>query len=510
MSSTSRTAQSLKNIFSGIGSQLFLTIISFYTTRIIKLSLGFEYLGLNGVFGNVISLLSLTELGIGTAIVFALYKPLAENDTELICSLMRFYRNAYRIIAAVVFSIGLLLLPFLKLFVHTTLSMDYVRISFLLFVVNSALSYLLSYKRNLIYADQKNYIITLYSLTFSFVSKIGQLVVFSITKNYLLYLCVTIVCTVGLNLLLSWKADQMYPFLNKTDVSPLSSDIKSMLITKVKAVFLHSIGSKVVFATDNILIAYFLGVATVGKYTAYMTIVTFISSLTQQFLSGITSSVGNYIVEHNTQERYDLFRKIEFASTILSIFSCVCLAVLLNPFISWWLGSDTLLSQETVYLLVLSNWIIFIRRPVYTVKSAAGLFEQDKYAPLVESVINLLASCVLVQFIGLPGIILGTIIGEVAVPLWVGARVIYTHLFNRKSYEFLLRVIMYLLITVALTAGIQYVNSKLYVYNDTVTLLLYFVTAIAVCSVVELLLFFKSPYSKYFIDVFFKRKHAAA
>ena len=432
----SRTTQSLKNIFTGIGAQLFLTAISFFTTRIIKFSLGFEYLGLNGVFNNIIAFMSLTELGIGNAIVFALYKPLAENDTQLISILINFYKKAYRIISLIVFFIGMIILPFLQLFVNTTLSMNYVRGVFLLFVFNSSASYLLSYKRSIIFADQKNYIITLFTLVFSLISRIGQLVIFILTKSYVLYLSVNTLCTILLNITISIKANKLYPYLKIKIVEKLPDNEKQMLISKIKALFLHSIGTFCIAGTDNILISYFFDVTVVGKYNSYIAIISIILTLVNQFYDGISSSVGNYLVQKTREEKYELFKKIEFINSFITIFITICLATLLTPFVDWWLGDDSTLTNNVVALIVLSNFLTLIRKPISTIKSSAGLFEQDKYAPLIESFINIVISCICAHFFGLAGIIMGTIISALTVPIWVAPKVVYKYSLknNPKPY----------------------------------------------------------------------------
>lgn len=482
-----------------MGSHVIITAVSFFTTRIIKFSLGFEYLGLNGVFNNIISLLSLTELGIGNAIIFALYKPLAENDTNLIFILMRFYRNAYRIIAMAVFAIGLLIMPFLKLFVNTTLSMNYVRIVFLLFVFNSSSSYLLSYKRNIIFADQKNYIITFYTMIISIISKVGQLVVFYITNSFILYLIVNIICTIVLNILISNKANKLYPYLKDKVTQKLPQEIKEMLISKIKALFLHSIGAYFVFGTDNILISYFKGVSEVGLYGSYMMIISFLNALITQVFSGLTSSVGNFLLEKSKEEQFELYNKIEFINSIIVIFVSVCTATLITPFVSWWLGPDSVLPDSIVYLIILSNFITLSRNPIGTIKSAAGLFERDKYAPLIESFINLVVSCILAKYIGLAGIILGTIISSILVPYWVTPHIVYKYIFNKKAFTYFIHIILNLIYSVGMIIALKFILNNIYILNDTISLIVKFLVTGIICVLVEFLLFFKN---KYFPEIF--------
>lgn len=434
----SRTSQSLKNISTGILSQIFLAAISFYTTRIIKDSLGFEYLGLNGVFSNIISLLNLTELGIGTAIVFALYKPLAEKNTELICAIMQFYKKAYNIIALIIFFTGVILIPFLHLFVKTALSQYYIISVFLLFLANTLISYLLAYRVNLIIADQRNYIVTIYTLIATVITKVVQLIVFILTRSYIIFLSLNVLSSFIINLILYYKAEKLYPFLRTKTKFKIPLETKQMLFSKIKALFMHSIGNFCVNGTDNLLISFFLGVSIVGKYGSYITIINLVNTLYNSIYNGITSSVGNFIAENDIAEQYKLYKKIETMNGVFVVFIPVCFAVLLNPFIEVWLGEDAVLPFYIPLLLAFNSFLGIMRRPVGVLKNAAGLYEPDRFAPLIESLVNLVVSIVLARFIGLSGIIMGTIVSSIFVSGWVQPLIVYKYLFSKSFWNYVI------------------------------------------------------------------------
>lgn len=505
----SRTSQSIKNIAMGIGSQLVLSAIAFFTTRLIKINLGLDYLGLSGIFGNIISFLSLSELGIGSAIVFALYKPLAENNKSLIFAIMQFYKKAYRIVAASIFGLGLVIMFFLPAFVKTVLPMNYVRFVFILFLINSSSSYLLSYKRNLIYADQKNYIISLYSLFFSAMSKVGQLAIFILTNSYVLYLSVDILCTVALNISLSHKADKLYPYLKEKRVENLPAETKEMLTTKIKAMFFHSIGGFCVHGTDNILISFFEGLAIVGIYGSYTKLIALINTIIQNISTGMISSVGNFLVGESIDKKYELFEKIEFVYTVIAIFISTCLAVLFNPFVAWWLGEDAVLPKHIMYLISFNVFLELMRNPPGIVRNAAGLFEQDKYAPIIESFLNLVVSILLARRIGLAGIILGTTISTLAVPIWVPVTVIYKNIFLRSSWRYFSHVIRNLICVVAITYVCEIVIKNIFIYNKTMTLLVCFAITIAITMCAIILILGRDKNFKFFknmVTCFVRRK----
>lgn len=479
----SRTKQSIKNIVSGIGSQIILALLSLFTTKIIKAHLGFEYLGLNGVFSNIISFLNLTELGIGSAIIFALYRPLAEKNENQILSLMQFYKKAYHIIALIVLLIGLLLIPFLSIIVKSSLDNLYVILVFLLFLTNTVSSYFLSYKQSLISADQKNYIITFYSLIFQIVTKFMQLLVVLLFDSYVLFLFIGIISTLLLNILLAVKANKLYPYLKTKKKQALTVETSKLILNKTKAMFLHSIGTFVNSGTDNIIISSFLGVVQVGKYGVYISIINIVLAVLNQFFNGIYSSLGNFIVEKNADEQYLLYKKIDRINSCAQIFIPVCLCMLFNPFIAWWLGEDACLSNFTVYLLSFNTFITIMRKPIHIFKSTSGLFEKDRFVPLVESIINICISILLVKFIGIDGVILGTIISCLLAPVWISPLIVYKYLFNKNLFLYFISHILNLIISVILVLILSVVLKFVTVTNIFLQLCLDFIIVCFVSAI---------------------------
>lgn len=429
----SRKKKSLKNIAMALFSNVVLTVISFFTSRIIKDKLGMDVLGLNGVFANIIAILSLSELGIGSAITFALYKPLAENDTESIKALMGFFKKAYNIIALVVLILGLIILPFTTLIVKSNVfNSTFVYMSYAIFLISSVASYLWVYKRTLIIADQKNYLVTGITLVMNTIVKVGQLLVVIFTANFFLYLLVNFFAIIFTNLYISIVADKMYPYLKDKYPPKLETETQKMIISKTKALFMHSIGTVIVFGTDNILISVFSGVADAGKYTSYLSIVNMIGMFITLIFDNLKDSVGNFMVSKNQEEKYDLFKKLFFLNQSSVYICAICLLVLLPSFIEIWLGADILLSKWVLYAMIASFIISKGRTPIGTIKATAGLFENDKYAPIIESFINLGVSILLGKYLGILGVILGTIISSVCVPFVVQPFVVYKHVFSKN------------------------------------------------------------------------------
>lgn len=439
----SRKKQTLKNITVAFFSNILIYMLSLFTSRIIKEKLGLDILGLNGVLANVVSILSLTELGVGGAITFALYKPLAHQNRELIKSIMAFYKRAYHYIALAVAVIGLALLPLVPGFIKSTeFSKSYIYIVYVLFLANSVFSYLLVYKRTLIVADQKNYVITTITLVYTYALKIFQLIAVFYTSNYILFLVIQIVCTLVYNLVISFVCDKLYPFL-KEKAAKLDQEHVQLITRKIKALFFHSIGGVVVLGTDNILISYFCGITEAGRYTSYLSIVNMIGTVVVIIFDSLRDSLGNFLVTETQERKRELFNNLFFMNqTVVAIFS-VCLVLLLTPFVRMWFGADTILPNYVVASMVLCFYIQKSMICVGGMKSSAGLFEQDRFVPLYESFVNLIASILLAQRFGIVGIVWGTIISTVVGPFLIQPLILFRCILSENIIKYLISYISY-------------------------------------------------------------------
>ncbi len=443
MTEGSRKLNSLKNILVAFASNILMYVLSLFTSKVIKENLGLQVLGLNGVLSNVISILGLSEMGIGAAINFALYKPLAEKNEELIKSIMAFYKKAYMIIALVILALGLILLPFIPTFIkQSDFPKSYIFLVYSLFLINSVSSYLLVYKRTLIVADQKNYVITGITLGYNYVLKISQLLVVFFTSNYVLFLIVQIACTLFYNIIISKTCDSLYPYLNGKS-NKLSEEIHKTIILKIKALFWHSLGTVIVLGTDNLLISYFCGVTEAGKYTGYIAIVGMISTFINIIFDNTKDSIGNFLVTETGENKKILFDRLFFINQTFSSVCSICLIILLTPFIRLWFGDDTVLQEPIVFAVVLSFYLSKNRAAIGSIKTAAGLFEQDKFAPLIESILNLAFSIALAKFFGLIGIVIGTILSTLLVPFWIQPAIVYKKIFEKNVLSYLFSYLCY-------------------------------------------------------------------
>ena len=307
-----RTSNSIRNSFSATLQTLVTMIVGFIAQTIFIRLLGAEYLGLNGLFTNILSMLSIFELGIGNAIVYNLYKPIADNDIGKIKSLMRFYKKAYNIIAILVLVFGLVIVPFLPLFVKNVTVDINITIVYILFLMSSVASYVLTYKRSLIYANQKNYIINYLHAGYIVILNVLQLLVLYLFKNYYIYLLLKIVCQLLENIILNVIANKMYPYLKDNDASKLDKKTEKSIFKKIKALFFHKVGSYIVLGTDNLIISTFIGIVVVGYYSNYYMVINAVNTFGFQIITSAVASIGNLLVTENAEKTYSVFKKIRF------------------------------------------------------------------------------------------------------------------------------------------------------------------------------------------------------
>ncbi len=431
-----RTLNSIKNALGSFANSLILNLLKFVSRIIFVKVLSDVYLGVNGLLSNVLGILALAELGIGTAINYSLYKPLADNDIEECKSLMKFYKTAYRVIALVVLVAGLVLLPFLPWFIKDTSGIDNLNIIYLIFLANMVIGYLFSYKRTLITADQKSYQITPFLIFSNFVMTVGQIIILLIFKNYIMYLLVQTATVFLENILINNYINKCYPYLKDIDKANKleKGDLRS-ITTNIKALMCHKIGSYVLSATDNIVISKYIGIVTVGIYSNYVLIHNTVNTFIYTFLSNSTASFGNLIAEGDKEKRYDVFKELCFIVYCLYGVSAVCLLFCFNPFVEFAFGTDYLLSFDTVILIVINYYLVGVNQVPIIVQSAAGVYKYDKFAPILEAGINLTVSIILAQKMGISGVLLGTMISYF-VPMIIKPMVVYSHVLERKISDY--------------------------------------------------------------------------
>ncbi len=502
MSNNSRTIKSIRNaIFNILG--LIFTIVSGFIVRTVFIrTLSAEYLGVNGLFTNILSLLSLAELGIGNAIVFKLYKPLANDNKQKIRELMNFYKRAYTVIGISVVIIGLLILPFLKYLIKSPpLISENLYIIYLLYLTNSASSYFFIYKRSLIIADQKEYISIIIGYGYTLFVSVAQIFILLKYNNFLLYLVIQIISTIIQNIIISIVCNHQYKYL-QSNKECLPKEERNSILKDVRALFLYRISNLVINSTDNLIISSFIGISTVGLYSNYNLIIKSIYSLTKAPLNALTASIGNLNASEDIDKQYLIYKTTNFISAWLYGLVCIGLYVLINPFIKWWVGSSYLLDKNIVVVLITNFYLVGISGVYNIFRNTFGLFIQGQIRPVISSIINLVASLVLVKSLGVFGVFLGTTIAYVSFSVWYDPYVVHKHALKKSVVPFYIRSLIYIVIIIIATAITTFACSLFFLENELLDIVIKFFICLFIGNGIFVITYLKTEEFRYLIRSF--------
>lgn len=480
----SRTEYSAKNTTVAMLARVVAILLGFCTRVVFTHTLSEAYVGINGLFTDILNVLALSELGIGTAITYALYKPIAEQNIERQKSLMQLYKQFYRIVAVIVLAAGLLVIPFMDMLIKNQADVENVTFLYLLYLANSVISYLLIYKRTLIDAYQLSYIGVVYQTVFLIVQNVVQMLVLVTTKNFTLFLSILILCTLLNNLCISRKADQLYPFLKEKQVQPLPKEEKQGIYQNIRAMLMHKIGTVVVNNTDNLLLSSLVGIVSVGMYSNYYLVIGSVRQVLNQAFQGITASVGNLGVEESRERVKRIFEAAFFIGQWMFGFAAICLFELLAPFVDISFGSQYVFGAEITFVLCLNFYFTGMRQATLVFRDSLGLFWYDRYKSLVEAVINLVVSIILGYRFGTIGIFIGTLCSTVTTSLWVEPYMLYKYRLQAKVQGYFLKYGGYFLVT-----GMAWWITDLLCGYVTGDVFVQFLVRLLICLLVPNLLF---------------------
>lgn len=500
-----RSKNSFKSVITGFISNLVTIIVGFIAQAVFVKTLGNEYLGINGLFTNILSMLAIVELGFGSAIIVNLYKPVAEKNKEEIKSLLNFYKIIYRIIAIVVTIIGIILLPFLK-YIVGEISIDInIRLVFVLYLIDTVSSYLLTYKRSIIQADQKNYIINIVHFGYTIIMNTLQIIYLIIFKEFIGYLVIKILCRIIENLVNTFLANRLYPFIKEKNIHPVSVKTKKNIFLKVKGLLFHKIGGFVVLGSNNIIISMTkgLGISAVGLYSNYYLIISALTNLFSQIFTSITASVGNLLLEKNLEKINSIYKSTLLMNSWLYAFASISFFIISKPFVEIWLGSEYLLSSFVVFVLAINFYVNGMRRTYTTFKEAAGVFYEDRFVPIIESLVNIIVSIILANWIGLAGVFIGTIVSNLVLFAFSFPKYVYRNILHGKIKAYIYDNLLYFLLFL-LSFLLTYSCSKIFSFeNNYITILFYAFICIIIPNLVFFIFKYKTPEFQYYKTLLF-------
>lgn len=497
-----RTKKTILNLITSLTSQFILIILGFVSRRVLIYNVGVEYLGINGLMSNILLLFSLAESGIGIAIGYNLYKPLAENDKETIKSLMKFYKKTYEFLSLFTLFIGLCFFPFLKLFLKEN-TVDNTNIIYLLFLFSSVSSYLFSYKVSLNNCDQNKYIFTLANTITQIFILVTKIIILNKTRNYILFLLVDIVSTLLKNIIFSLIVDRKYPYIKEKNIKELNPQLKKDLFKHIKALFIGKIGYIMSQSADNLVISSMISIKAIGLYSNYNTLITSVSGFVSMFISSITASMGNLIASESIDKQYDIYKKIELINDWLYICSSTCLFFLIEPFIILWLGKEFIISKHVLIIAVLLYFFKGINATVDMVKTTSGLFHQDRYIMIVEALINLAISLILVRYLDITGVLLGTLLSYLTLSFWIKPYIVFKNVFQKSFCLYIKKILYKCFVTTIIILSIYFLL-KYIPYDESILNFISRSIVIVVVSNLILIILFKNEFLN-IIKIFVRR-----
>ena len=502
----SRVKYAAKNIAMGYVSTIATALLNFILRTIFIRMLGDALNGVSSLYTDVLSMLSLAELGIGTALNFSLYGPVARGETEHIKSYMRVYKWAYRIIALVIAVIGLALTPFLQYLIKDpgVLTIGELRLYYLIFLFNTVSTYFVAYKYSLVNAEQKNYIQTNINMISKVITIILQIIGLLIFKNFLIYLLTAAFVELAQKIFASIYLNRLYPFLKDKDAKPLPKEESAEIVRKTKALVLHKVGDTARLQTDSLIISSMIGVVVSGIVSNYTLVMSTVSNFVNVIFNSVISSFGNLIATEDKDKQFSVFKVYRFFAVWVYGFAAIGFYALLSPLVCLWLGEDHVLAALAVNLILVDYFFKGERIVLSNFKTAAGVFEQDRYLALIQGAVNLIVSILMVKLIGLPGVYVGTVISGLIANI-TKPIIIYKVCFDMKSGSYFkdsFKYILVMVLMVALVTPVKYiVTSDLHIW----TFLLGTIVITVLFNGIFLLLFHKSAECRYVTDMV-KRK----
>ena len=505
MKNSSRTKKAFINTAMGIFNRFSNTIFSFALRTVFIYTLGIQYTGVSSVFTDILTMLSLSELGISTAIATALYKPLHEKDDKKIQKLMNFYKLAYRYIAIFIFCAGILLLPFLdNLITDVPDIKENIKVIFLLYITKTSASYLLIYKTTILDADQKQYIIKWYETGCTFFKYLIEIALLIIFKNFMLYLLLEVVLTITQNIIITKRAKNEYPNIFKKNNEKLEKGEIKKLFGDIKALSMYRISGSIGNSIDNILVSSFLGTSMVGILSNYTLIRKQLENIILQFFYSITPSLGNLVAEGNTEKQISIFNKVFYISFLIVNFCAVTMFIVFTPFIKFWIGDEYLLSYAISFVISFDFFLYVLLQAIASFRTANGLFVKGQYRPLITAILNIILSIILIRKMGIFGTILSTIICRLATQ-WYDPYILFKNVFKLSFRKFYSKYLKYIIIFISGSIISYSISSIINTNYEIINILINLLIGITVPNVIAILFTFRTEEFKNLVELVNKK-----
>lgn len=484
-----RTKKALLNIGSNFINQVVVLVLGFVSRRIFLTTIGVEYLGLNGLFADILGMLSMADLGFNIAMVYSFYKPLSENDFRKISALITFYKKIYNYIAIGVAVVGISLIPFLKYIINLDNEIDYVYFYYLISLSNVIISYLFVYKTTILTADQRNYIIVRNTTIMTIIRTVLQILAMLLFESFALFLFITTITNFINNFIVTKKAIKLYPFIK--DKEKLSGEEKKDIFSNLKSVFIFKAAIVLMNTTDNIIISSIIGTVAVGLYSSYLMVSTRITALFALFFTSLVSSIGNVIVTTPPEKRYSIFKIEQCISFVICGILIPCFFLMIEDLIGVWLGEEYQLGLELQIAVSLNLYLSCILQPLWTYREATGIYKKTKWGVVAAAVLNILLSIIGGSLIGLPGVVFASALSRLLTYFWYEPIVLFRDFFDTHPKKYYLGILFNLILVISISF-LMYLYVKDIVIKDWCELLIKGCCCFAIAFLVTLPLYYKT------------------
>ncbi len=499
----SRSKNLALNIYFGYLAQIGILILSFIGRKIFLKYLSVDYLGINGLYSNILIVLSLAELGFDTAVVYSLYKPVAENNIPLINSLLRYFRKIYSSLALIIFMLGIAIIPFLRFIIQSNLNQRDLILYYILFLINTVVSYLVAHKVALLSAYQEQRIQKLVLLTSNFILQLIHIIVLIIWGNYYIYIIATVISTVINNIILNFICNRRHAYL-KDRTQQVAFD-KKPINKKIFSSFVYKVGAVAINNTDNILISMLVSTAAVGLYSNYYTVISAIQGFIVIISTSLISGVGNLGANGDKKRQYEIFNIALLFYHLIAALGLTGFGLLFNDVITLWLGDMYLFDIKTVFIIALNFYLTNAVAPIWMYREANGFFEQVRYLMLVRAGINIVLSIILGILFGTFGILAATAISLLVTSFWYEPAILYKNVFGiSQKYYWLKQTKCFLTTFVGFGLSMVIVS---FIPSGFFTLIIKTIIIVSVISASFLISTFRSNEIRMIFDILKLKRH---
>ena len=501
----------IKKSFLNASSSTFIYVIRAILLFIVRIvfvkTLGKIYLGVDSLFTNILTVLSIADLGISTAINYCLYKPLSDNDYKKVSIIMTFYKKVYKILGLIVLTIGLLLMPFLRFVVRENI--DNLYLFYLIYLFTTVITYFISYKDALLTADQKYYKSSLIvGLTYIIMYSLRILFLYLI-PNFLIFTLIQLVMIIVQRVLINEYITKEYKNVSFNSKEELSKEEQKDIFFNIKSLFINKVGGFLVNGTDNIIISSLknLGIGVVGVYANYYSITGMLDTILTKAISSVTSSFGDLAVNEDKKIQENVLDMVQFASFFVFGLISVGFMFLLSLLIKICFGVEYEVGYYTVMIISLNFYCAGIIKPLDMAKEATGVYRQDRYANLIQAGINLILSIILGNKLGLFGVVLATLLSTILVPLWNRPYITYKYVFNKSPLKFMIKQVLYFLSIILIYIVLFFIINNISINNDILSFIIKGIIISFVYIVLISVLYGQTKEYKYYKEIIFIKKN---